>query len=1043
MGLLTPIDDTTSATSTGLKTTPKPTSAAATSGSGTTAPAWKNPNKAASASEPVTPTTSVNKNKLGPQTADNILHNYTNYTYKISVLSFKGMRDYNNMVENGTWEKMPGIISTGCYTLFSSGGISDTFTSGFAQRHPDFNLDFTITSMTTEAMMGMSSNTRATNLFTLQMEVHEPIGATLLERFESVLTEDGPNWTEKPLLIKIDFLGYDEKSNPVHIKPATRYIPVRLVSMAFDVKGEGCDYSIEFLAMCVIKENPITNAISLTTLSGSSIMHFAKQIEERFAKEQKARSEDVADHSGGGPIKGMEKKVITPKVQEFPDTIEFAIDPVIAKAFVTPRVAEQTMLRNEPMDLKAANTRGKSLDGIAAARETSPAGQFKHNESVRYQAGIRGDYIVTVADKGQTYLSLIEKLIRESTYITDQLTDPTADISGTSGGVKERTILKNPEKGLMWWKITYVKKLGGPTGKDYDNIRNMYPSHTIIQIDPYLVTDPVATDGDAKPGDGNARPAIRNYQYIYTGQNIDILNLGIQFKNAFFMAITGQGTGNGGSSKDSIKAKTSSSSGGLKAKDDMTGGGAQGTGNNKFPTTNHATGEQEQAGTLMENLYRQLGSDMMSCSLDIVGDPCYLQQDGILAMKTPNKSSLKVPKSEAADPSNGAMLSDLEDAHVYLIYRTPEDIDDAKGIVDFSAGDKRFKNSTLSGYYRIWTVSNSFTGGEFTQQLEMTRIYDQFREAKPGGEKDRNKKMSPAELEVASQIDSFSSTAVTASSTSATAAGGVPGSEDASSPSKTEVSSSDTVSDQQITVQNMDNETEFSEGEFVGTTGSSSAVNTDTTASNADSQSAVVATQTNKDINAARFRAAEAKRAGIATVTTTSTDSTTIAGRVGPHRGFNVNINQQGDPVLSVENGVVASGTNIKQTMSRNELKQQGINSRRTLSGQQISAHVVDSAGSILLSNKTGKSLYGSERMFSTSSYTATDSAGVQTNNQLIKQYRQEIISSTDPLIAKSAFMNGNSVSESNRTIHSKYGNRSYSWKEMGYFPEIERGPEN
>ena len=1023
----------------------KKTTADSSSGSGTTAPAWKNPNKqnnAAPANDPITGTTSVNKNKLGPQTADNILHNYTNYTYKISVLSFKSMRDYNNMVENGTWEKMPGIISTGCYTLFSSGGISDTFTSGFAQRHPDFNVDFSITSLTTEAMMGMSSNTRATNLFTLAMEVHEPIGATLLERFESVLTEDGPNWTEKPLLIKIDFLGYDEESNPVHIKPATRYVPVRLVSMAFDVKGEGCDYSIEFLAMCVIKENPITNTISLTTLSGSSIMHFAKQIEERFAKEQKARSEDVADHSGGGPIVGMEKKVITPKVQEFPDTIEFAIDPVIAKAFVTPRVAEQTMLRNKPMDLTAANTAGKGIDGIVAARKASPAGQYKHNESVRYQAGIRGNYLVTVADKGQTYLSLIEKLIRESTYITDQLTDPTADVSGTSGGVAERTILKNPEKGLMWWKITYVKKLGGPTGKDYDNIRNMYPSHTIIQIDPYLVTDPVATDGDAKPGDGNARPAIRNYQYIYTGQNIDILNLGIQFKNAFFMAITGQGTGNSGASKDSIKAKTSSSAGGLKAKDDMTGGGAQGEGNAKFSTTNHATGEQEQAGTLMENLYRQLGSDMMSCSLDIVGDPCYLQQDGILAMKTPNKSSLKVPKSEAVDPSNGAMLSDLEDAHVYLIYRTPEDIDDAKGIVDFSAGDKRFKNSTLSGYYRIWTVSNSFTGGEFTQQLEMTRIYDQFREAKPGGEKDRTKKMSPAELEAASQIDSFSSDTVTATSTPATStASGVPGSE-TSGTASTEVDSFDTVADQEATVRNMGNETEFA-GEFDGTTGSSSAVNTDTITNNTDSQSVVVATQTNKDINAARFRAAEARRAGIATVTTTSTDATTIAGRVGPHQGFNVNVNQQGDPVLSVENGVVASGTSIRQTMSRNELKQQGINSRRTLSGQQISAHVVDSAGSILLSNKTGnKGLYGSERMFNTSSYTATDSTGVQTNNQLIKQYRQEIISTADPLITKAAFMNGNSVSESNRTIHSKYGNKTYSWKEMGYFPEIERGME-
>ena len=60
-------------------------------------------------------------NKPGPECPDNILHNYANYTYKISLMTWDSIEDYNADIQNGKWP----LKENNKKVLFSSGGIAE------------------------------------------------------------------------------------------------------------------------------------------------------------------------------------------------------------------------------------------------------------------------------------------------------------------------------------------------------------------------------------------------------------------------------------------------------------------------------------------------------------------------------------------------------------------------------------------------------------------------------------------------------------------------------------------------------------------------------------------------------------------------------------------------------------------------------------------------------------------------------------------------------------------------------------------------------
>jgi len=987
---------------------------------------------------------------------DNILHQFTNYTYKISLLSFKTVQNYNDLAEKGSWDWAHANIPKICYTLFSSGGILNDGSEILPARHPKFELDFYIESMTTSGLMGMNSNSRATNLMDLSMAVVEPTGTTLLDRFHEVLTEDGGNWTEKPLLVQIDFLGYDEEGKNVRIKPATRWIPVRIANLDFNITAEGTNYSLEFIMMAVLEadNNPITQSLNLKTIKGKQIQDIFKHLEKEFNREQTDRT--TGSFTAG--IKPNEAGTWAPKTQEFADSIEFRIGtgggPAanrLKSAKISPNVAKQTLLKVVPSghETVARGERG---------RQTPPKEKFKNDSALRYY-GERSDYKIEISAPGQSMLSLVEKVIRDSTYITDQLAD-----NKPLGKVSEaKEVLKDPNKGLDWFKITYVKIL-----KEFDNIRNKYARHTLIQIDPYKVVDPEVTGGKAKPGQNGVRNVARSYDYIYSGQNLDIRNLDLTFNNSFILAMAGVATGNASADQAIIPEEESNVAPDAGNRQDQQSKVAGGQNikpkSKKFIQDPHATSKQRTGATLMENLYRTPGSDMMSVTMEIVGDPGYIQQDGVLSMATPNKTGAG-GGTNGHDPKNGAILCDLDDAHFYLLFKTPRDYDEATGLADFSSSAG---GSTLSGYYRVWEVNSVFQGGEFTQTIEATRIYNQWRENIDNPEKNTelmsndeannydfedakaaaNQLITPGSAEVANEatvgLDAFGGTGVAPTPMDADEFAGTP------------LTVKEEMKNRQLTAEAIEVNNEFAgiEGPFPVTETSSSKnfVNP-----HADFNTAALQ---NRPQTAAEFRASEASRFGSPSIAqssgTLASELSTTGSELTPIRP---NPADASGPV-TFSNSSPAEPYRSSPSFSAGGPVEQ----------YRSSPSFVTTTGGTVLPTPQGNPVgtVALDRHPNISTYETSDQTTVANNDTIMGVERQTIINaglaagagvlavaSLHPagriiragVAAAAAVLSGtqlahawergNSASEKNEVIHNKYGNNVPSWKKTGYLLDI------
>jgi hypothetical protein len=167
----------------------------------------------------------------------NILHNYANWTYKIS-LYLLGLNDYNSIMEGG-------VIPEGArqYTIAKSGGYQRQ------QGGINFEKDFSIDSLRFTSVIGNRLTGTATNNIDLSMEITEPYGASFVGELAALAGEvNGINITlaENPYLLEIDFTGYTDAGVPVEsiLDKGKKYIPVKIISIDMKLDSGGAKYTL-------------------------------------------------------------------------------------------------------------------------------------------------------------------------------------------------------------------------------------------------------------------------------------------------------------------------------------------------------------------------------------------------------------------------------------------------------------------------------------------------------------------------------------------------------------------------------------------------------------------------------------------------------------------------------------------------------------------------------------------------------------------------------------------------------------------------------
>jgi hypothetical protein len=272
---------------------------------------------------------------------------------------------------------------------------------------------------------------------------------------------------------------------------------------------------------------------------------------------------------------------------------------------------------------------------------------------------------------------------------------------------------QTPDGKIIWWRVeTHVHNIS-PT----DTQTGEKAKKVIFRVVPYQIDAAIFFPANTK---SNAELVVpkREFNYIYTGQNHDILDFQIEYKLGFYRQMLS------GSYEAEDKELASAVSSAYPSPAGATTGESQpkgGYGQEKVRRdgTESTTGKRggamapDDAATRAARQFMDLatqGKDMLNLDLKILGDPYFIGDSG-MGNFTLESAGNGINKEGSIDWQKGQVM-------VRVTFRTPNDINTDTGMYDF-------KNSKavrqFSGIFKVQGISSEFNKGKFTQVLGLVR----------------------------------------------------------------------------------------------------------------------------------------------------------------------------------------------------------------------------------------------------------------------------------------------------------------------------------
>ena len=678
------------------------------------------------AAKPSTPAVALSAPRPNP------LFEYANYTYSLSMHVVPPTK-YNELM-NGVVEYIPIFNGVGT-VLIASGGRRAEGTFG---RNPRFNEDFFFEGFKMSTVVGMNSRSKNTNTIELSFTIVEPYGLTLFDRILGVAGDIGAkNWMEMPFLMQIDFYGNtDEGDLMTPIPDQTKYIPFRLIAVKTKVTARGAEYQCQAIpynhhaysesnastpAFFEVTATTVKDFFSATGSAGNLNSSFAvnaaskERMEAELADAARSRNREVTEAairkryadintnlnstpyqvgSYAAAMNSYQKELVKNKNQDQPTiyVFEFTDPAMLDSKIVFP---PKTVNNRTPMT-------NIVKEGVSAARAAAGLPV----------AGVKTDTEVFSINAGTSVIDVINSVMRNSEYIRSQLSDP-----GKTGNANAQEIANKEGKPINWYKIVPKVEI-----MDFDAKQDIYSKRITFYIQPYKYYNSKFKDAPiAQPG-----AYSKEYDYLYTGKNDSIINFDIDFDTMFYTSIT--------ANREKVQKTVVQQE--VPPTADEPGGAADTNVSIQTKQTKYISGHADvpnpaspdPTGVLVNDFHKSMLSssrgDMINVNLKIVGDPEFIKQDDVYFNPSNNPSQ----GTQTLVDKHNSIIFDAAEIFALLLFRTPVDIDDETGLMNF---DPKSTTSSFSGLYKVITVDHEFQGGQFTQSLSLIRIWDQVAYDKP------------------------------------------------------------------------------------------------------------------------------------------------------------------------------------------------------------------------------------------------------------------------------------------------------------------------
>ena len=577
------------------------------------------------------------------------------------------------------------------------------------------------------------NNERSLGNFTkMEFEVHEPFGITFIEKVRAATAINGyVDYQDAPLLLTIEFVGnhaggkgdgepviYNEDTGKT-IAPVIKKIPILIARVDFDVNEGGAKYQVVAVPYT---DMAFDDRYKYPRTSASTQ---ADDIDEWIVKTQRAFFEQM--------IKERDED----KTREFVDQYQFLIDDKVRTAaqkyFKSP--IESTNLAGDVQDTfpgdsnELLNSAGTPLTDTAIISPKSSGSDLNENISVTkyFEDAIRSSlgYQQLANNFWTSYLRGTGKVDEAI------LKDEDATIAYLQSTAFKDVLMENQY--VEWFKIKTTVETPDPS--KIDKITKMSPKKIIYQALPFRIHILKFMPPGASLGKIDwSKKVHKEYNFIYTGDNVDVQNLRINYKTAYYMRNT----------RAEDKSRTEKGFFKTLAAPFLEAFGTERDPEPLLPlrqypstikgkNTTQTLSDQDNKAQQFYDYLTHPEVDMMRIELDILGDPDYLCQD----MYVPIHRDGETKPLDDADQiiGKGGFNADSFQPIINIRYRLPDDINENEGTM-FSEGidgQKLFRDENLffNGLYQVNKIESRFDNGQFLQTLYCSRFNNQQGEGAP------------------------------------------------------------------------------------------------------------------------------------------------------------------------------------------------------------------------------------------------------------------------------------------------------------------------
>lgn len=648
--------------------------------------------------------------------------------------------------------------------LKSGGGAgSSKVTTAFEN---EGRLEYFIDNVDIDVLVSPNSRSKQTNATHIKFDVLEPYSMGMfLQTLNLAAKQAGyPNYTGVPFCLSVEFIGFDDNGNYSRAPKSRRIFPFKFVDVKFEVTEGG---SVNRVTAQPYNHIALTDQVQRVktdiSLTGTTVGELLQSgpgslttvINDREVRKEEAKQVELGDQyvisfpndlasvndvllgTVDNPQGATTKSKLSQAGEDIREFTEEAKDKAIKLAYGNIEdeqlleIAEQELQKVKGFVVKRSAFGEKikenaeneiNINKIGSSKIVKsftdggevPFGRPKFTE-VQGKPGVFSRGSLTISDEGRKFTfgqgTKIQDIIEEIIILSDY-------------GRQFAESVNNPDANGMvdWFKIeSNVYLVDEADNIDYNG---EHPKVFVYQVIPYKIhISDVANRNTPTPGmDGLKRQAVKEYNYIYTGLNKDILDFNIEFNNVFFR---GRNADLGQLNADSKLAGQNSS---VAGDEDNPTAASQGAGANSetgtAPTkdvtqikndSQGGGGETHSANQVARNYNDAIVNsnvELVIVYLTIMGDPYYIADSGA------GNYSAELDPGSLNITKDGTIEYQRSEADIILNFRTPVDIGDPwmkfPGLGTEPVG-------AFSGLYQVVTVNNKFEGGQFTQELKLKR----------------------------------------------------------------------------------------------------------------------------------------------------------------------------------------------------------------------------------------------------------------------------------------------------------------------------------